>query len=63
MLLDDVGRTFGYAEFLKIIKDDYKNDDDYVPDKDIERGMKIEKRESLNWAKNVQSWKKLSPYI
>lgn len=63
MLLDDVGGTNGYAEFLKTINDDYKNDDEYVPDKDIEREMKIEKRETLNWAKNIQSWKKLSPYI
>lgn len=63
MLLDDVGGTSGYADFLKTINDDYKNDDEYVPDKDIEREMKIEKRETLNWAKNVQSWKKLSPYI
>lgn len=63
MLLDDVGGTCGYAEFLKTINDDYKNDPDYVPDPDIDRDMREEKRSMLSWAKNVQSWKKLSPYI
>ncbi len=63
MLLDDVGGTSGYADFLRIINDDYKNDDDYFPDEEIERDMREEKRSTLRWAKSVQSWKKLSPYI
>lgn len=63
MLLDDVGGTYGYAEFLKTINDDYKNDPGYVPDSDIDRDMREEKRSMLSWAKNVQSWKKLSPFI
>ncbi len=63
MLLDDVGGVYGYAEFLKTINDDYKNDPDYVPDPDIDRDMREEKRSTLSWAKNVQSWKKLSPFI
>ena len=35
----------------------------YDLDEYDERSLKQEKKDWLSWAKNVQSWKKLSPYI
>ncbi len=58
MLMDDVGGIFGFIDFLKTINEVSDDLDEYD-----ERSLKQEKKDWLSWAKNVQSWKKLSPYI
>lgn len=58
MVMDDVGGLHGFAEFLRTINPDLTN---LSPsEKEYARN---EKKETLAWAKGVQSWKKLSPMI
>ena len=58
MLMDDVGGMGGYADFLSTIHPDLDAMDAYE-----RKEARKEKKDSLDWAKYVQNWKKLSPWI
>lgn len=58
MLLDDVGGIHGYAEFLRTINPELS---EMSPEE--RASAKAEKKEMLDWARSVQSWKKLNPMI
>lgn len=57
VLMDDVGGTTGYAEFLRTVNPEI----DDMDEDEIEDAM-IEKEEMLDWARE-QEWKKNSPWI
>ena len=58
MVMDDVGGVTGFVDFLRTINPDLTGMS--AAEKEM---AKAEKKETLEWAKNVQSWKKLNPMI
>ena len=58
MLLDDIGGVSGYADFLDVLNDDTSGMNEEERAKD-----KAEKKEILDWARNIHGWRKLSPMI
>lgn len=58
MLLDDIGGVSGYADFLDVLNDDTSGMNEEERAKD-----KAERKEILDWARNIHGWRKLSPMI
>ena len=57
MLVDDVGGTSGFVDFLEKVNPDLDG-----MDKDEKAAARAEKKEYLDWAKSL-GWHKLSPWI